>query len=99
MSTFAPDGYVREPIGPHSLHRGPGELRGFFSSCFRTGGLDLELCRVTDDTERCAVEYNCVRWGRHQVPPQAGIAVFERGGDGLLVAARLYDDVEPAVDR
>jgi hypothetical protein len=46
---------------------------------------------------RCAVEYNCVRWGRHQLPPQAGLGVYERGPDGLLTAARVYDDIEPPV--
>lgn len=44
---------------------------------------------------RCALEYNLVRWGGHHVTPQAGIAVYERGGDGLLAAARVYDDVQP----
>jgi hypothetical protein len=27
--------------------------------------------------------------------PQAGIALFERGPDGLFAAVRVYDDVEP----
>ena len=39
-------------------------------------------------------EYNCVRWGNHPVTPQAGMAVYELGPDGLLAAARFYDDVE-----
>ena len=50
---------------------------------------------MTDDGVRCAMEYNCVRWGRHELPPQAGISVCERGQDGLLAAARVYDDIEP----
>ena len=50
---------------------------------------------MTDDGVRCAVEYNCVRWGIHDLPPQAGLGVYERGADGLLTAARAYDDVEP----
>jgi hypothetical protein len=50
---------------------------------------------VTDDGVRCAVEYNCVRWGSHDLPPQAGLGVCERGPDGLLTAVRVYDDVEP----
>jgi hypothetical protein len=45
------------------------------------------------------VEYNCIRWGSHDLVHQAGIAVFERDGDGLLAAARVYDDVEPPDDR
>ena len=78
--TFAPDGYLREPIGPHAVHRGTAELHAFFSTCFSAGGgIGLERCAVTDDGVRCALEYNCVRWGSHDLPPQAGIAVFERG--------------------
>ena len=95
VSTFAPDGYFREPIGPHNTHRGAPELRSFFAMCFSAGGgIGLQDCAVTDDGVRCALEYNCVRWGSHDLPPQAGIGVFERGPDGLLAAARVYDDVE-----
>ena len=95
VSTFAPDGYFREPIGPHRAHRGTAELRSFFTTCFSAGGgIGLQDCAVTDDGVRCAVEYNCVRWGSHDLPPQAGIGVFERAPDGLLAAARFYDDVE-----
>jgi hypothetical protein len=95
VSTFEPDGYFRESIGPHIAHRGTGELRSYFTTCFSGGGgISLQNCAMTDDGVRCAVEYNLVRWGRHDLPPQAGIGVFERGPDGLLAAARVYDDVE-----
>ena len=95
VSTFAPDGSFHEPIGPHYAHRGISEIRSFFTMCFSAGGgIGLEHCTVTDDGVRCAVEYNCVRWGRHELPSQAGIGVYERGPDGLLAAARVYDDVE-----
>jgi SnoaL-like domain len=101
VDTFAADGYFRESIGPHYAHRGPRELRSFFTACFSAGGgIGLQPCAVTDDGVRCAVEFNCVRWGRHDLPPQAGIGVYERGPDGLLAAARVYDDVEaPAEHR
>ena len=96
VSTFEADGYYREPIGPHATHRGTAELRSFFTTSFGAGGgVGLEYCAVTDDGVRCALEYNCVRWVRHDVPPQAGLGVYERGPDGLLAAARVYDDVEP----
>ncbi len=98
VSTFAPDGYVQEPVGPDNLHRGHVALRSFFDGWFSAGGgIGLQVCEVTDDGVRCAVEYNCVRWGSHELPPQAGIAVYERTDDGLLAAARVYDDVEPPV--
>jgi hypothetical protein len=99
VGTFAPDGYVREPIGPHDTHRGTPELRSFFTTCFSAGGgIGLQNCMVTDDGVRCALEYNCVRWGDHDLPPQAGIGVYERSPDGLLAAVRIYDDIEAPVE-
>jgi limonene-1,2-epoxide hydrolase len=98
VNTFASDGYYREPIGPQYAHRGAAELRAFFSRCFSAGGgIGVENCAVTDDGVRCALEFNYIRWGTYELPSQAGMAVFERGPDGLLVAARVYDDVEPPV--
>jgi hypothetical protein len=98
VSAFAPDGYFRESIGPHYLHRGTRELRSYFAECFKAGGgLKLEHCTATDDGVRCALEFNCVRWGSHDLTPQAGISVFERSSDGLLAAARIYDDIEAPV--
>jgi len=100
LATFEPDGYYREPIGLSFAHRGAGELRSFFTRCFGAGGgIGLQHCAVTDDGVRCALEYNCVRWGRHDLPPQAGIGVYERGRSGLLAAARVYDDIEPSAGR
>jgi ketosteroid isomerase-like protein len=95
VSIFAPDGYFREPVGAPSVYRGASELRSFFIRCFSAGGgIGMQPCVLTDDGVRCAVEYNCVRWGSHDVPPQAGIAIYERGPDGRLAAARVYDDIE-----
>jgi ketosteroid isomerase-like protein len=96
VSAFTPDGYYREPIGPHATHRGAAELRSFFTRGFSAGGgIGLQHCVVTDDGVRCALEYNCVRWGSHDLAPQAGLGVYERDPGGLLAAARVYDDVEP----
>jgi SnoaL-like domain len=98
VNTFAPGGYYREPIGANNTHRGADQLRAFFTRCFSAGGgIGLTPCAVTDDGERCAVEYNYVRWGDHVLQPQAGIGIYERGPDGLLAAARIYDDIEAPV--
>jgi ketosteroid isomerase-like protein len=95
VETFEADGYLREPIGPHPGHRGADELRSFFTRCFSAGGgIALRPCAVTDDGVRFAMEYNLVRWGRHELPPQAGIGIYDYGPDGLLAAVRIYDDVE-----
>ncbi len=93
VDLFEPDGYFQEPLGTRPRHHGRPELRSFFQGNFGAGGISLQDCAVTDDGVRCALEYNCVRWGSHQLPPQAGLGVFERGPDGLLAAARFYDDV------
>ena len=96
VADFGPDGYYREPIGPHLTHRGPAELHAYFTRVFSAGGgISLQDCMVTDDGSRCAVEYNCVRWGDRDLPPQAGLGVWERGADGRLAAVRVYDDIEP----
>ena len=84
--------------GPRFTHRGTAELRSLFTEWFGAGGgIRLECCAVTDDDVRCALEYNCVSWGGHTVSPQAGLGVYERGPDGLLAAARFYDDIEAPV--
>jgi SnoaL-like domain len=96
LATYEEDAYAREPSGGEYIYRGKEKLREVYSAQFANGGgIPLEHCTVTDDGVRCAVEYNCVRWGVTEVPPQAGVAVYERGSGGLLAAARIYDDVEP----
>ncbi len=95
LATFETGGYLREPIGPDANHQGTEALRSYFVRCFDGGGgVELEPCVVTDDGVRCALEYNCVRWGNQALTPQAGIGIYERGADGLLAAVRIYDDVE-----
>jgi hypothetical protein len=86
----------REPSGTAYLHRGTEALRELYTHMFaNAGGIGLEHCTLTDDGVRCAIEYDCVRWGTTDIPPQAGVAIYERSASGLLAAARIYDDVEP----
>jgi hypothetical protein len=99
VAVFGPDGYYREPIGPHLEHRGAAELRAFFTERCSSGGIGVQPCAVTDDGVRCALEYNAIRWGSETLVPQAGLGIYERGPDGLLAAARSYDDLLPPVGR
>ena len=92
VATFEPNGYVREPSGEKYVHRGADELHAFYERYLSRGGTALEHCLITDDGRACALEYNIVRWGRTEVPAEAGIAVFARGPTGKLAAARIYDD-------
>lgn len=96
VAAFEPDGYAREPAGTQYIHRGPDALRAFYDRLFANGGgIPLEHCTLIDDDRGCALEYNVVRWGKTELPPQAGVAVYVRGQSGKLAAARIYDDVDP----
>jgi len=96
VADFEPDGYAREPGGAQYTHRGHESLHAFYEWWFSNdGGIELELCTVTDDERQCAVEYNVVRWGKTELGPEAGLAVYERGESGKLVAARIYDGCDP----
>jgi SnoaL-like domain len=98
VSVFEPDGCAREPAGGEYVHRGPDALRAFYERLFSNdGGIPLEHCALIDDQRACALEYNVVRWGKTECSPQAGVAVYVRGQSGKLVAARIYDDVDPPI--
>ena len=96
VASFEPDGYAREPAGGEYIYEDPERLRAFYELLFSNdGGIPLEHCALIDDNRACALEYNVVRWGQTELPPQAGIAVYARGQSGRLAAARIYDDVDP----
>jgi SnoaL-like domain len=96
VATFEPDGYAREPAGGQYVHRGRDGLRAFYQLLFANdGGISLEHCALVDNGRACALEYNVVRWGKTELPPQAGVAVYVPGQSGKLAAARIYDDTDP----
>ena len=96
LATYEEDAYAREPSGGEYIYRGKEKLREVYSAQFANGGgIPLEHCTLTDDGVRCAIEFNAVRWGVTDKPPQAGVAVYERGSGGLLSGGRMYDDVDP----
>jgi hypothetical protein len=98
VATFEPDAYVREPAGSAWVHRGHDELLELYQRFFSNGGgIRLEPCSVTDDGRACALEYNLLRWGRTELSPEAGLAVYVRGGSGKLASARIYDDADPPI--
>jgi hypothetical protein len=96
LATFEPDAYFREPAAGAYVHRGRDGLRALYERLFSNGGgIPLEHCAITDDGRACALEYNVVRWGRTELPPEAGLAVYVRGAGGKLASARVYDDADP----
>ena len=96
VAAFEADGYVREPTGEPYVHRGRHELVALYERFFSDGGgIALEHCAITDDGGSCVLEYNVVRWGRTELPPEAGLAVHVRGTTGKLAAVRIYDDADP----
>jgi SnoaL-like domain len=96
VAAFEPDAYMREPAGDAYTHRGRDELVALYERFFSNGGgIPLEHCTVTDDGRSCVLEYNVVRWGRTELLPEAGLAVYVRGDSGKLAAARIYDDTDP----
>lgn len=99
VATFEPDAYVREPAGIPYIHRGHDELLALYQRFFSGGGgIRLDHCALTDDGRACALEYNVLRWGRTDLTPEAGLAVYVHGNSGKLAAARIYDDADPPVD-
>ncbi len=95
LSLFTDDGYAREPSGARYKHAGPEGLRQFYNPALDSGGIILHHCTATFDGRNFAVEYICDEWANVQLPPQAGIAVYELAGQDKLKAARIYDDVMP----
>ncbi len=95
VAAFEPGGYAREPDDP-AVHRGRDGLRDLYRRMFSYGGgIAQQHCKIVGDERTCALEYNVVRWGRAQLLPQAGVAVYVQGDSGKLAAVRVYDDVEP----
>ncbi len=102
VASFENGGSVRDPEGGshHKTEDGGGTLHRFYEQLLGAGGgadgAGIELLKGAraDDGRTCALEYTVVRVGGKSVPPQAGLAVYERGESGLLRAARIYEDVD-----
>jgi hypothetical protein len=93
LALFAHEGYVREPSGSQYRHEGREGQEEFYTAAFSHGGISLKHCTATFDGTRCAIEYICDRLGTMEIPPQAGVAVYELSDSGQILAVRIYDDV------
>ncbi|HEY8039036.1 MAG TPA: hypothetical protein VIF15_04550 [Polyangiaceae bacterium] len=94
LASFEVTGALRDSAGV-AHRREDGSLEAFYRKLF-AGGAGVELLKGAraDDGSTCALEYTVVRVHGKDVPPQAGLAVYERGVSGLLKAVRIYEDVE-----
>jgi len=100
VASFQHGGTVRDPAGAtHSRGDAGGALRAYYANVFRGpaadgrgAGVDILKGARADDGRTCALEYTVVRVHGKDVPPQAGLAVYERGESGLLRALRVYEE-------
>ena len=95
VGTFTAAGYVREPVEAPPAPRRPRAARVLRPVLQRGGGVGVQHVRRSPTTARAACWSTTASAGVvAPVAPQAALGVYERGPDGLLAAARLYDDIE-----
>ena len=107
LASFEEGATLRDAAGETHVKKGDGgPLRAFYEKVVcaipaaaarpaaRGTGIEVLKGARADDGRICALEYTVVRVHGKNVPPQAGLAVYERGETGLLRAVRIYEDVE-----
>ncbi len=100
LASFENGAILRDSAGQlHAKEGNGGPLRAFYerlcaSSPPSGAGIELLKGARADDGRICALEYTVVRVRGKNVPPQAGLAVYERGETGLLHAVRIYEDID-----
>jgi hypothetical protein len=108
LASFEEGARLRDAAGEtHVKSDDGGPLRAFYEKLCaipsggdsgkvgsRGTGIEVLKGARADDGRICALEYTVVRVRGKNVPPQAGLAVYERGETGLLRAVRIYEDVE-----
>jgi hypothetical protein len=98
VASFEAGGALRDSAGATHVNDDAGALRAYHERQFapiggRPGGIRVLKGARADDGRTCALEYTVVRVHDRDVPPQAGLAVYERGQSGLLRTLRVYEDV------
>jgi hypothetical protein len=107
LASFEEGATLRDAAGATHVKDGDGgTLRVFYETLCalsagnggkgggRGTGIEVLKGARADDGRICALEYTVVRVRGKNVPPQAGLAVYERGETGLLRAVRIYEDVD-----
>jgi hypothetical protein len=59
------------------------------------GAVVLSPCTVTQTAGTCAVEFVTTRWDGAEIPPQAGLAVYDLR-EGYICQTHLYGDLAPS---
>jgi hypothetical protein len=98
MASFENGATLRDPAGEMHVKEGHGgPLRAFYEKLLASrpvGAPGVEVLKGAraDDGRTCALEYTVTRLHGRDLPPQPGLAVYERGESGMLRTARLYHD-------
>jgi hypothetical protein len=92
LACFETEAVLREANNAAHGHV-QGGMRAYYTRV-ATGGWDVQRCGTADDGRTVMLEYTLTRFAGKEVPPQAGLMVYERGDSGLFRALRLYDDTE-----
>lgn len=97
VSSFEDGAMVRDPDGvAHRKEVSGGPLRVFYERLLASrasshAGIEVLKGARADDGSTCVLEYTVVR-ARGSDVAEPGLAVYERGENGLLRALRLYHD-------
>jgi SnoaL-like domain len=94
VASFEPGGALHDAEGKVHGKEG-GVLAEHYEQLFAgSPGVHVLKGARADDGRTCALEYTVVSVHGKTVAPQAGLAVYERGDNGLLQAVRVYEDIE-----
>jgi hypothetical protein len=93
VACYEDDGCLQGAGGPAFARCGRAILAVEYPAHLERGGIVLEPCTVTANAEQTALEFNIVRWGDVDLPPQAGLSVYQLGPTGRILGNRVYDDV------
>ena len=96
LAMFEPTATIQEPGGGIFGHSSDRSLKDFYTFIYSFGGgIGLEFCNAITNDKSCAIEYNCVKVGNNNYPPQAGVGIYNYRGH-KLTGTRIYDDFVPS---